>query len=382
MSGPIQTYLRLLFTEAGTSVTQDILPDLLSFSYDDKETNEADEISITLKDPTGKWASKWKPDGGEVVRAYIASGTVDGKKGRELFCGKFFVDSLRTSGSPRVFEMRAVSIPMNTPIRRKMVTKAWEKKTLKGIAQEIAAAAKVKLLFDSKEDPSYDRQDQKAESNLKFLSRLCEDAGLSIKVTDSQIVIFDQASYEKKKPVKTLTLGVSDILSWDFESQQSETYKSCTISYRNPKEKKKGSSGSYVTGDFGDIDKKAVAVASDGDYDINADPKKKVNPAVMTYTYVDPDVEDNGQEYQIKKRATSINEAMRIAKATLRKLNLRKMTGSLSLVGDTSLVAGVVIKLKGFGSFDGGFIIESASHSVSTSGYVTSLSVRRVNNNY
>ena len=199
MSGPIQTYLRLLFTEASKSVSEDILPDLLSFTYDDKETNEADEISITLKDPTGKWASKWKPDGGEVVRAYIASGTVDGKKGRELFCGKFFVDSLRTSGSPRVFEMRAVSIPMNTPIRRKMITKAWEKKTLKGIAQEIAAAAKVKLLFDSKENPSYDRQDQKAESNLKFLSRLCEDAGLSIKVTDSQIVIFDQASYEKKK---------------------------------------------------------------------------------------------------------------------------------------------------------------------------------------
>ena len=54
MSGPIQTYLRLLFTEAGTSVTQDILPDLLSFSYDDKETNEADEISLTLKDPTAK----------------------------------------------------------------------------------------------------------------------------------------------------------------------------------------------------------------------------------------------------------------------------------------------------------------------------------------
>ena len=343
MSGPIQTNLRLLFTEAGKSVSEDILPDLLSFTYDDKETNEADEISITLKDPTGKWASKWKPDGGEVVRAYIGSGTVDGKKERELFCGKFFVDSLRTSGSP----------------------KAWEKKTLKGIAQEIAAAAKVKLLFDSKENPSYDRQDQKAESNLKFLSRLCEDAGLSIKVTDSQIVIFDQAFYEKKKPVKTLTLGVSDILSWDFESQQSETYKSCTISYRNPKEKKKSSAGGYTS----------------NEYDIDAVPEKK-NPAVMTYTYVDPNADDNGQEYQVKKRATSISEAKRIAKATLRKLNLRKMTGSLSLVGDTSLVAGVVINLKGFGSFDGAFIIESASHSVSTSGYVTSLSVRRVNNNY
>ena len=377
MSGPIQTYLRLLFTEAGTSVTQDILPDLLSFSYDDKETNEADEISLTLKDPTGKWASKWKPDGGEVVRAYVASGTVDGKKGRELFCGKFFVDSLRTSGSPRVFEMRAVSIPLNTPIRRKMVTKAWEKKTLKGIAQEIATAAKVKLLFDSQDNPSYDRQDQKAESNLRFLSRLCEDAGLSIMVTDSQIVIFDQAFYEKKKPVKTLKLGVSDILSWDFESQQSETYKTCTVSWRDPKKKQKGSSGGYnmdlEKGDGGD----------DPEYDMDLQKvKKKVNVAVNTYTYTDPDVEDNGQEYQVKKRAASLDEAKRIAKATLRKLNLRSVTGSLSLVGDTSLVAGVVVELKGFGSFDGRFYIESASHSVSTSGYVTSISVRRVNSNY
>lgn len=377
MSGPVQTYLRLFFTEAGTSVTQDILPDLLSFTYDDKETNEADEISLTLKDPTGKWASKWKPDGGEVVRAYIASGTVDGKKGRELFCGKFFVDSLRTSGSPRVFEMRAVSIPLNTPIRRKMVTKAWEKKTLKGIAQEVATAAKVKLLFDSQDNPSYDRQDQKAESNLRFLSRLCEDAGLSIKVTDSQIVIFDQAFYEKKKPVKTLKLGVSDILSWDFESQQSETYKTCTVSWRDPKKKQKGSSGGYnmdlEKGDSGD----------DPEYDMDLQKvKKKVNVAVNTYTYTDPNVEDNGQEYQVKKRAASLDEAKRIAKATLRKLNLRSVTGSLSLVGDTSLVAGVVVELKGFGSFDGRFYIESASHSVSTSGYVTSISVRRVNSNY
>lgn len=365
MSGPLLTSLRLLFTEAGKSVTEDILPDLLAFSYDDKETDEADEISLTLKDPTGKWASNWKPDGGEVIRAYIASGTTDGKTGPELFCGKFFVDSLRTSGSPRVFEMRAVSIPMNTPIRRKMVTKAWEKRTLKGIAQEIAGDSKVELLYDSEEDPSYDRQDQKAESNLVFLARLCRDAGLSIKVTDDMIVIFDQASYEKKPPVKTLTLGVSDILSWDFESQQSETYKRCTISYRNPKEKKKASAGGYPS----------------DEYDIDAVPEKQ-NPAVMTYTYVDPDVDENGQEYQVKKRAASIDEAKRIARATLRKLNLRKLTGNVTLVGDPTLVAGVVVALEGFGSFDGNFIVERAEHSVGTSGYTTSLTVRRVNTNY
>lgn len=386
MSLPLQTRLRLLFTGAGKDVTESLLPDLLSFSYDDKETNEADEISITLKDPTGKWASKWKPDGGEVVKAYIAQGTT-ARREAQLYCGKFFVDSLRVSGSPRVFEMRAVSIPLNKPIRKKLNTKAWEKKTLKGIASEIANAAGVKLLFDSDEDPSYDRQDQSKESDLKFLSRLCEESGLSLKLTDDKIVIFDQESYEAKASVKTLTLGKSDILSWDFESAQSETYKSCTVSYRDPKQKKKGSAGGQLFDKFGNKNEKAVATAGTGSKQLydkfgNKVDAKKTNPAVMTYTYVDPDADENGQEYALKKRATSLADAKRLAKAKLRQLNLRRVTGSMTVIGDVTLVAGVVITCKGFGSFDGRFIIEQATHEVGTGGYTTGLTLRRVNNNY
>lgn len=366
MTQALQTRLRLLFTGAGKDVTESLMPDLLSFSYADKETNEADEISITLKDPTGKWASRWKPDGGEIVKAYINKGTTM-HKGLELYCGKFYVDSLRVSGAPRVFEMRAVSIPLNKPIRKKLKTRAWEKQDLKSIASTIAKEAEVELLFDSEENPSFDRQDQSKESDLKFLSRLCEDAGLSIKLTDDKLVIFDQGSYEKKPSVKTLTLGTSDILSWDFESAQSETYKSCTVSYRDPKKKQKGSAGGY------NIDK-AWAEVKYG--------KKGENPAVMTYTYVDPEADENGQDYELKKRATSVAEAKRLAKAKLRQLNKRRVTGSMTLIGDVTLVAGVVITCKGFGSFDGKFIIEEAAHDVSSSGYVTSLTLRRVNNNY
>ena len=363
MTQALQTRLRLLFTRAGKNVTESLMPDLLSFSYDDKETNESDEVSLTLMDPTGKWASTWKSDGGEVIKAYIAVGTTL-KKGRELYCGKFFVDSLRVRGAPRIFEMKAVAIPLNKPIRKKLKSRAWEKKTLKGIAQQIAKEANVRLLFDSKENPDYDRQDQSKESDLKFLSRLCEEAGLSLKVTDERLVIFDQASYEKKAAVKTLTLGKSNILSWDFESQQSETYKTCTITYRNPKEKKKGSAGSY------NMDLQKVKN------------KKDTNPAVLTYTATDPEADENGQEFAIKKRAKSLEEAKRLATAKLRILNRRRVTGSMTLIGDISLVAGVVVKCVGFGSFDGNFIIEEASHSVDSGGYITSITLRRVNNNY
>lgn len=112
---PLQTRLRQLFSESKTDVTEDLMPDLLSFSYTDKENAEADEVTLTLKDPDGKWASKWKPDGGEMVQAFLSAGTVL-IPGIELSCGTFYADTLRVSGSPRVFEMRAVSVPMNKPI--------------------------------------------------------------------------------------------------------------------------------------------------------------------------------------------------------------------------------------------------------------------------
>lgn len=379
MSDPKRTFLRLLFTSKGTDVTQDILPDLLSFSYEDKETGEADELRLTLKDETGKWAASWKPDGGEIVDAYLAAGDVTNGKGDELFCGRFYADRLSVRGSPRTFEMEAVSTPLKHPIRRKLITRAWQSKTLKGIAEEIADSNGLKLFFDVEDDPQYDRRDQKEESSLSFLNRLCEDAGFSIKVTEDRIVIFDQASYEKKPPIKTLELGVSDILSWSFESQQSDTYKTCTITWRDPKLKSKESAGGY---DFSQ--KTPTETTPEEDYQalITPDYRAQKNPAVHYYSYTDPTVGDEGQEYKLKKRVTSKAEAERLAKATLRKLNLRRVTGSLTVVGDPSLLAGCVIEVKGFGSFDGNFIISQASHSVSSGGYTTTVSLRRVNSNY
>ena len=82
---------------------------------------------------------------------------------------------MSVSGAPRTFEMQAVSTPLNQPIRRKAITKAWESRTLRGIAEEIAAENGLQLFFDVEEDPQYDRRDQKEESNLAFLQRLCED---------------------------------------------------------------------------------------------------------------------------------------------------------------------------------------------------------------
>lgn len=363
---PIETALGLYFTEAEKDVWEEISTDLLAFSFSDSETNAADSLSITLKDETGKWAQRWKPDPGERVKASIKK-IIDGKVVGTLNCGKFFVDTMKVQGAPRTFEMGAVSIPLNKPIRKLIKSKAWEKTSLKKIASAIAEEADIELLWDSESDPEYDRVDQKKESDLKMVSRLCDEAGLSIKVTDDKLVIFDQHSYENKKPVKTVTLGESDVLNYSFQTSQSDLYKSVTVSYRSPKKKKKGRAGGYT------FDLKTGRKVTK---------KKTSNPAVFTYTATDPEADENGQEYYLKSRCTSIEEAKRKATAMLRKLNRRGVTGDLTVVGDVDLVAGAVLEIKGFGIFDGNFIIATAKHDYGTNGYVTSVQLRRVQKGY
>lgn len=354
--------LRLLFSQDRVDVTSDLSKDLLSWSYSEKETGQADELSLQLHDEGRRWANTWKPDGGETIRAYLSYGTVS-NPGFEVYLGTFYVDSVRFAGPPSTVEIRAVSIPLNKPIRRRKRTRAWECEALKKIAATIANEAQMSLVFDSELNPTFDRIDQNKESDLSFLNRLCEDSGLSIKVTDNQLVIFDQALYEQKTPVETVVLGESNVTAFDFETAQSESYKSVTVKWRDPALKSKSSAASYS-------------------WDLSAPSTKKVNPAVMTYTYTDPNASDSDQEYHLKRRATSIDEAKRLAKAKLRSLNAKRVTGNLTVVGDPRLSAGTVISVLNFGAFDGNYIIEEAGHRGGSSGYTTSLRLRRINGDY
>ena len=45
-------------------------------------------------------------------------------------------------------------------------------------------------------------------------------------------------------------------------------------------------------------------------------------------------------------------------------------------------MAGITVQVSGYGAFDGKYIIETATHSVSKSGYKTDLTLRRVLEGY
>lgn len=70
-----------------------------------------------------------------------------------------------------------------------------------------------------------------------------------------------------------------------------------------------------------------------------------------------------------------------MARKALRDKNKDEVTGSLSCMGDTDLSAGLTVTVKGFGKFDGKYIISRVKHSLGN-GYRCSVDLRRCLNGY
>lgn len=367
-------------------ISEDITPDLLSFTYDDKETNSADEITLTLKDDEGKWASSWQPNGGDIIRATIIQGETTKSK-KELYCGEFYVDKVSCKGSPRTFELSAVSIPLYSPIRKKIRSEEWVNITLEDLAKKVLEKHPLTLSYregnidDVKNEVFFDKIKQDNESDLKFLSRVCNESGFQLKVTERTVVMFDTQLYFEIAPSKTLTLNEDDIISWSFEKSQSDVYKSCKVSWRDPTSKDSDSSSGYNM----NLQKEG---GTPPQYDVNLERVKSYsesnNAALNNYVATDPDyIEDsNAQDYVMKKRASSKKAAKTMAINKLRELNSHVVTGDITLIGDVSFKSGIVIWIKNFGSFDGLFVLESVSHSITTSGYTVGLTLRRIRKEY
>lgn len=221
------------------------------------------------------------------------------------------------------------AIPYASTIRTQKKTKAWEKYTLSGIAKEIAGANGLTCMFESASDPFYQRKEQMQESDITFLQRLCKAAGISLKVTAKIIVLFDAAAYEQKDAVRTIQRGKADVGSYSFSTSLHDTaYSKCHVSYTDP-----------ATG------------------------------TTLEYTYTPRDADKSGQTLEINEKVSSREEARQLAMKRLREKNKGEFKASFKMAGDARLVAGVTVQVAGCGAFDGKYIIETATHSISRSGY-------------
>lgn len=321
-------------------ISKDLAQYLKSFSYNDVISGQADDLSITLEDRTGLWKNDWLPEKGAtlVVSIITQAWWKDTFSEEELPLGIFEIDEIEVGGPPEEVKIKAVSVPNNTSLRGVDRTRAWEKTKLSVIANDIAKEAGLSLFYDTYTDPLLDRSEQTEQSDLSFLMKLCNDAGLALKITDNKIVIFDEEKYEKNDIVMTITKGSDLIESYNFKSSTREIYSACHVKYQN------------------------------------SDTKNNIE-----YTFALKNKQ--GKTLMINQEVKTIAEAETLAKKKLREKNKEELTASFSLVGTFLLVAGVTINIVGFGKFDGKYIVSKASHEVG-GGYSVNIDLRRCLDGY
>lgn len=322
----------------GKDITEDISKALTSFSYNDAAAGTLDDISLMLEDREQNWQGPWEPAAGDKIKAEIRTINWD-KPGeiKSLPLGNFEVDTFDFAGPPDAVTIKAVSLPVSSTVRQEKRTKAWEKTTLKTLAQEVANRAGLKLLYEATDNPSYDRIEQAGVSDLSFLLDTATKEAIAIKVSGGNLVLFDEFVYEQQRPVTTITRDEDNVISYSF------SWGTAYVAYR------------------------AAELAY-------TDSKKVTYKA----TYTPPGAPPTGPVLKLNEQVDSQAAALRQARKGLRAKNKEAGKGSLNLMGDIRMATGLTINIKGWGRFDGKYIIESCSHSVSRGGYVTSLGIRKV----
>lgn len=315
----------------GKNITKDITPYILSFSYKDNISKQADDITLELRDNKQLWINGWFPTKGDKLDIKIE--TIEGEKD----IGEFEIDDLEYSGPPSICNISAVSVKDGV-LRGISKTKSWEKARIKTIINDIATEDKLEVFYDA-DDIVLNRVEQTEESDLSFLGNLCLRNGLSIKVTNKKIIVFDESKYEAQKPTFVFKPGDKKLITYSFKSGLKNYYKACHVKYRN------------------------------------AD-----NKGLIEATYTLKGVE-NGKTLEVNEEVSDTVEAERLAKAKLRENNKGEITGTITTIGNPFIYAGAVIEIKGLGKFNGNYIISNIIHSIG-SGYTVSINIRRCLDGY
>lgn len=328
----------------GADISKDLESYLLSVTYNDTDEDDSDSITIKVHDCDEVWSSKWlgamwEAGKGMTIQAVIAARNWKSDGGDSILeCGAFELYSVTSQGPPATITIKGTSVPYNGTLQQTQQSKSWEAYDLKKIAGEIAGKAGMGVMYLPAAVPSYDRVEQYRCSDLTFLKKLCNDAGFSLKVSNKIIVIFEQKEYEKKGPVRTFKRGDGTYSKYKLYTTETQVYALCRVYYNN--------NGTII-----EWTEKAE------DYD----PKNKSN-----------------QKLEINQKVSTVNEAKALAKEMLRLYNKFAFVADFTTPGDTSLVAGSTIKVKGFGKFDGLYLIKDANHTVSgTGGYTTQIKAQK-----
>lgn len=318
----------------GKDVSMDIAPHLLSLSYVDKADDELDDLQFSLEDRERLWQGDWLPQHGDTVAVKIITENFRNSETTELECGEFEVDELTLDSgfdSGDVVSVKAVPACAKSSLMLQRKTRAWADVHLASVAADVVGPAGLDLLYKAPEI-IFGRVEQRQEADLAFLQRITKEQGLRVCLKNRLCVIYSGQSADALEPLK-LERDSFDYGQATFKRTLDGVYTQCVVGYTD----------------------------ADDSETMDRDFKPEIPPTT-------------GKVLTINKRIENPAQAERVAKAELRAKNCKEMTASISGMGDTRMIAGTTISLKGWGHFDSDYVITQATHNVGRdSGYTTSL---------
>lgn len=359
----------------GKNVSGDLAPYLKSLTFEDKTSNEVDEITITIDDRDELFCDAWMPMIGDSLEVSIKCYDWDDSDDEQtLYCGSFEIDLVTESGPPSTVEIKAVSL-FNSDIRRTINSRKWQKTSLKSICEDIAKRHGLKYKFVSEsiiengktiavDDDTVEitETSQNDQSDLDFVVKLADDNGYVVKLDDEYLTLCSQTYLETQKPL--LTISKYEISGRSSGRQGFNLYKEAVARYFCPKSKK-------------GISKKVShsEIINNPEW-LKEHTKPRSSKAKKVQTIPTKPVSffaKNGgsRTLIIRQKFNSIQEAERIAKAQLAKKNSGEWKISGSVMGNPFLMSGICIEIVDYGQFDGVYYVETTTHSRSN-GYKTS----------
>lgn len=320
----------------GKNVTEDITPYLSRVSYTDKVEAESDDVTLVFEDTEEHWQNGWYPQQGDTISLEIGSSSAS------VDCGVFEIDEIELEVAPDTVTIKAIGAAISKALRTK-TSKAFEKQSLKQIAQYFATKHGLRLTgaVGELQKIQIERKTQDRQTDLSFLAGLAKEYGIVFSVRGDQLIFMDSDELERQSTV--LIFHKNELSRARFADKTSQVYGAAVVSTRNMK-------------------------------------SNKVRRWKIT-----PSDKDGGKgtltndTWQENVTAENDSQAQAKAKGGLKNTNKDKITGTITVAGNTKLVAGINIELADIGQFSGKWHVVASTHHIdNTSDYTTDVTIRKI----
>lgn len=308
----------------GKDVTADFAPILMSISYRDHLDGQAGELEIKLSNSKGLFLGDWYPDVDDrisVQMGYAEQGMIS--------CGTFWVDKVKLTGGSSGDECSIRALTLRSSLIH--AERAYQDCRQRPLRDIITAEAQ-KMGYKVVGDLSGTWSGLQQETGLRFINRVAHETGRICRLEGDTLVFYPLD--EVLNAGAAIEIDRRNVSSYDISDKATGRVSRCTVKWWDRKSKK------LVTGSH--------------------DAGIKGGGSVVIWQ-------------EVKDTA----EAQKKAQDYIKDRDKTGLQFTMTVMGDIRLQAGVTVKPVGFGRFDGLYYIGEVTHTQSSGGYTSQLTLQK-----